>query len=354
MAWAGSGPFCGLLGGVLAIPLLAVPAGAQQPSAQAGGELPGKAMLQIQELLEAKEERTPAQRKVTSELLDAARQQSEPTVSVRQPSPDTDPVAEPGSVAVDIRADVTPAVLARIRALGGTVVNSVPRYQTIRARLPLAALEPLATLEAVQFIRPADQPIIQGVLERSAGVRAAVVPDKVDTSEGDVAHRANMARTTYGVDGTGIGIGVISDGVETLADQQATGDVPARVMVLPGQEGGSFSLGCGRRSSGTEGTAILEIVHDLAPGAELFFADGGGGSAQMAQNIEDLCAAGADIIVDDIGYLAASAFQDDVISQAISAAAANGCFYFSSAGNAGNLNDGTAASGKATLPREGR
>ena len=329
-------------GGCAGYPVLAVPAGAQQPPAQAGGELPGKAMLQIQELLDAKEARTPAQRKVISQLLDAARQQSEPSVSVRQEAADTDPVAEPESVTVDIRADVTPAVLARIRALGGTLVNSVAKYQTIRTRLPLAALEPLATLEAVQFIRPADQPIIQGVLERSAGVRAAVVPDKVDTSEGDVAHRANMARTTYGVDGTGIGIGVISDGVETLADQQATGDVPARVMVLPGQEGGSISLGCGRRSSGTEGTAILEIVHDLAPGAELFFADGGGGPAQMAQNIEDLCAAGADIIVDDIGYLRASAFQDDVISQAISAAAANGCFYFSSAGNAGNLNDGTA------------
>ena len=144
------------------------------------------------------------------------------------------------------------------------------------------------------------------------------------------------------MDGTGIGIGVISDGVETLADQQATGDVPARVTILPGQEGGSFPLACGGRSSGTEGTAMLEIVHDLAPGAELFFADGGGGRAQMAQNIEALCAAGADVIVDDIGYLRASAFQDDVISQAVSAAVANGCYYFSAAGNGGNLNDGTA------------
>ena len=342
MAWAGSGPFCGLLWGVLAIPLLAGPVGAQQPSLQAGGELPGKAMLQIQELLAAKEQRTPAQRKVISQLLDAARQPSELTVSDRQQAADTDPAAEPEPVTVDIRADVTPAVLARIRALGGTVVNSVPKYQIIRARLPLAALEQLATIEAVQFIRTADQPIMQRALERSALARAVAATSKVNTSEGDVAHQANMARQTYSVDGTGIGIGVISDGVETVADQQATGDVPAQVLVLPGQEGGSFPLACGGRSSGTEGTAMLEIVHDLAPGADLFFADGGGGSAQMAQNIEHLCAAGADIIVDDIGYLGASAFQDDVIAQAISAAAANGCYYFSSAGNGGNLNDGTA------------
>ena len=342
MTWVGAGPFCGLLWGVLAIPLLAGPVSAQQPPVQAGGELRGKAMLQIKELLAAKEQRTPAQRKVISQLLDAARQSSEPTVSDRQQAADTDPVAEPEPVTVDIRADVTPAVLTRIRALGGTVVNSVPKYQTIRARLPLTALEPLATLEAVQFIRPADQPITDQVLQRSDVARAVVATSKVNTSEGDVAHQANVARQTYNVDGTGIGIGVISDGVETLADQQATGDVPAPVLVLPGQEGGSFPLACGGRSSGTEGTAMLEIVHDLAPGAELFFADGGGGPAQMAQNIENLCAAGANIIVDDIGYLGASAFQDDVISQAISAASANGCYYFSSAGNAGNLNDGTA------------
>ena len=375
MARAGAVPFSGLLGAVLAIPLLAGPAGAQQPLAQTGGDLPVRAVRQIEALLAAKAQRTPAQRKVSSQFLEAQRttaqravnsqpldEQRTPTqrtmnsqlldalrTPLREPTAAgtallqaTDPYAKDERVMVDIRADVTPAVLARIQSLGGTVINSVPRYQSIRARLPLAALEPLATLEAVQFIRPADQPITDQVLQRSDVARAVVATSKVNTSEGDVAHQANVARQTYTVDGTGIGIGVISDGVETLADQQATGDVPGQVFVLPGQEGGSFDLACGGRSSGTEGTALFEIVHDLAPGADLFFATGGGGRAQMAQNIEDLCAAGADIIVDDIGYLGASAFQDDVIAKAITAAAANGCFYFSSAGNAGNLNDATA------------
>ena len=56
-------------------------------------------------------------------------------------------------VMVDIRADVTPAVLARIRVLGGTVINSVARYRAIRARLPLEAVEKLATLDVIQSIR---------------------------------------------------------------------------------------------------------------------------------------------------------------------------------------------------------
>ena len=303
----------------------------------------------IGDILARKTLRTPAQRKVSSQLLDARRAQvQEPTVTaepVRQQTMEAGAMDE--RVLVDIRADVTPEVLARIRELGGTVVNSVPRYRSVRAELPLAAVESLAELDEVQAIRPADMPVTHRQLpEPSSVVRTGTVhvvrSSKEDTSEGDVAHRADVARSTYGVDGTGIGVGVISDGVETLADQQATGDVAARVTVLPGRAGGPIPFACGGRSNGSEGTALLEIVHDLAPGAELFFADGISGAAQMAQNIEDLCTAGADIIVDDIKYLGA-AFQDDVIARAVSTVTANGCHYFSAAGNGGNKNDETAS-----------
>ena len=125
-------------------------------------------------------------------------------------------------VTLDIRANVTPAVLARIRALGGTVINSVPKYRAIRARLPLTALEPLATLGAVQFIRPADQAITNQALRRAAD-RATVTTSKHNTTEGDVAHQANVARRDYRVDGTGIGIGVLSDGIDTLAAPAGSG-----------------------------------------------------------------------------------------------------------------------------------
>ena len=149
-------------------------------------------------------------------------------------------------------------------------------------------------------------------------------------TEGDVAHRANLARRTHGVDGTGIGIGVISDGVRSLADRQVTGDLPARVTVLPGQAG-----------RGDEGTALLEIVHDLAPGAELYFATGFGGEARMAENIEALCEAGANVIVDDIGYALEAVFQDGIVSKGVNAAVTDGCYFFSAGGNDGNLTYGT-------------
>src|SRR5262249_53541107 len=77
------------------------------------------------------------------------------------------------------------------------------------------------------------------------------------TSQGDLTHRAADLRNWIGPDGTGIKIGIISNGVTNLASSQALGDL-GPVTVLPGQTG-----------SGDEGTAMLEIVHDLAPGAQL-------------------------------------------------------------------------------------
>ena len=285
-----------------------------------GGGLPARAVRQIQAILEAKQKRTPAQRKVDSQLLEEWQK--------AQGRPGADRM-----VTVDLRAEVTPEVLERIRELGGTVLNSVERYQAIRAQLPLSEVEALAAHEAVRSIRTADKAVTR---KRPRKLSPDILIDVLEagsrTTQGDVAHRANTARTTHGVDGTGIGIGVLSDGVGSLAARQATGDLPARVTVLAGQEG----------REGDEGTAMLEIVHDLAPGAELYFATAFGGMASFAENIEALCEAGADVIVDDVYYFVEGPFQDDIIAQGVNAAVDDGCFYFSAGGNAGNKNDGTA------------
>src|SRR5690606_27912250 len=102
---------------------------------------------------------------------------------------------------------------------------------------------------------------------------------KDDTSQGDVAHRADVIRRGAGVDGSGITIGVISDGVQSLSAAQASGDLPGppSLQVVPGQAG-----------EGDEGTAMLEIIFDLAPGANLWFATAGAFPGQMAENIEAL------------------------------------------------------------------
>ncbi len=96
-------------------------------------------------------------------------------------------------------------------------------------------------------------------------------------------------------------------------------------------------------ASSDEGRAMLQIVHDLAPKARLGFATANGGEVGFASNIRALAGfpnepnavAGfkADVIVDDIIYLAEPFFQDGIVAQAVDEVAATGVSYFSSAGN---------------------
>jgi hypothetical protein len=288
------------------------PAVAQQSRLSAGAE------AQIRALLEEKAVRTPAQRKISSRLLYASKQRQDDPLMRAVPSLRSSVrVERDGTALVDIEAEVTAALLRRIEALGGHIESSFARFEAIRAYVPLGRIEALAESPEVRSIRPADQ----------------AITNKINTSQGDVAHRANGARANFAVDGSGTKICALSNGVDALAGVQGSGDLPA-VDVLAGQAGSGF---------GTEGTAMLEIVFDLAPGADLGFATAFNGLAQFAQNILDLRdLLGCDVIVDDVFYFAEPTFQDGIIAQAVEQVVADGAVYFSSAGNSGNLNDGTA------------
>jgi hypothetical protein len=150
--------------------------------------LSAQVMDQIAALGREKESWTPTQRKIGSKLLLASKRQLQRPMVAGVPatrfSPDTDAA---GRVLVDIKSVVSDRLLMRIQSLGGLVINHSSRYSAIRAALPMAQLEVLAAESEVISIRPADKAFIQ----------------KVDTSEGVVAHRADTARTTFGVTGAG-------------------------------------------------------------------------------------------------------------------------------------------------------
>jgi hypothetical protein len=299
--------------------LAARPCGAQ--------ELSASAVREMRAMLAEKASRTPAQRKMATSLLMAQRNSrgeamvqglhALPRVAARAG------VDGAGMVVVDIRAIPTETLLRTIADVGGQVVSSYPSYQAVRARVPVRRLDDLAALPEVGFIRPKAKLLV---------FKGSV------TSEGDVAHAAAAARGGFGIDGSGVKVGVLSDGVDSLAGMQGTGDLPpncpaagACVTVVPGQAG-----------SGDEGTAMLEIIYDLAPGAKLFFATADGGPAAMATNIQTLRSTyGCDIIIDDGGYPDEGAFQDGPIAQAVSAVTSQGALYFAAAGNSGNMDAGT-------------
>jgi subtilase family protein len=87
---------------------------------------------------------------------------------------------------------------------------------------------------------------------------------------------------------------------------------------------------------------MAEIVYDLAPGVQLFFATADTGVASFAANIQTLRNTyGCDIIVDYFTYFNEGVFQDGPIAKAVNAVVASGALYFSSAANSGNLTSGT-------------
>ncbi len=147
------------------------------------------------------------------------------------------------------------------------------------------------------------------------------------TSQGDAAMGSDTARSLFNVDGTGITIGVLSDSYNNLGGAASDifgGDLPATgVNVLSDLGGGGTD----------EGRAMLQLIHDVAPGASLAFRTAFNGQADFAQGIIDLANAGADVIVDDVVYLNEPFFQDGIIAQAVNQVVAQGISYFSSAGN---------------------
>ena len=159
---------CWLLGVVVVLLLLVESVCAQPVQPDAKREATPTAR-QIEALLAQKAQRTPAQRKLSSQLLDMVGSQQPQASEDEVHRRDSDKPTSAKLVTVDIRADVTPALLARIRALGGTVINSVPKYRAIRAELPLNALERLAALDAVRTIRPADEAVTRKNRHDKAG-----------------------------------------------------------------------------------------------------------------------------------------------------------------------------------------
>jgi hypothetical protein len=313
-----------------------VPAFAQQ-------QIPTAGVAQIRALLLDKANRTPAQQKLDSQIIYNSRvalgQPAAPGIP-RSFTPSALEKSSDGLIHVDISANVTGDLLSAIVTIGGRVESSFPKYNSVRAWIPLSAAETLAGRADVRFIKPAEYG------HTNVGS---------DTT-GVIAHGANIVQAA-GITGTGLTIGVLSDGVTALAAEQAAGRLPPVVNVLSGQSGdGPGPCPAPPATPNVcpdEGTAMLEIVYSMAPGATLYFATGEGGEPQMASNIEALQAAGCDIIVDDVTYLDEPAFQDGTIAQAVDAVTTADALYLSSAGNSGNLDSFTSGTWEGDFSPDG-
>ena len=106
-----------------------------------------------------------------------------------------------------------------------------------------------------------------------------------------------------GKNGTGIKIGVIDLGFGSLANAQASGDLPPTGPNL------TVTDYTGTGTGGTNhGTNVAEIVHEMAPGASLYLAKIST-EVQLGQALDAMAAAGVKVINHSVAWYAA-AFYD--------------------------------------------
>jgi subtilisin-like proprotein convertase family protein len=340
----------------LAAMLAVTAAGGASAFAAETDRLSATAAGQIAALQDIKRSLAPAERKLDSRLAVALRQHANQSATARMPRLTTG--VSTGAAEVDVRSDsVDSDLVERLRDAGANVRHASKEYGTVRAAVPLSALAEVASWKDVERvdiasgamtargIRPAPPESKEARAERlERRMQAALTAQQgAIVSEGDKAHAADTARTRRRVTGVGVKMCALSDGVDSLAASQTAGELPA-VDVLPGQAG-----------DGDEGTAMLEILHDVAPNAELGFATAFTSDASFAENIRALrFQAGCDVIVDDVLYFNEHPFQDGPIAQSVNAVTADGALFFSSAGNEGNTIDGTAGNYEADFDHSGR
>ena len=232
-----------------------------------------------------------------------------------------------GRILVDIRVrDTSAATIRRLQATGAHPVFVDDALRIVTAEVPPPRLDALAAV----------QPQVLSVQEVLQPMVHATCPTGAFVSEGDTQLKAATGRSHFSVNGAGITVGVLSDSYNHL------GGAPTDVVngELPGATnpcGFTDPVAVQADGSGTdltdEGRAMSQIVHDLAPGADIRFATAWNGEQDFANQIRNLATAGAKVIVDDVSYWAEPMYQDGVVGKAVEDVTAQGVTYLSSAGN---------------------
>jgi len=244
--------------------------------------------------------------------------------------------------------------LAQLRAGGATIEIPDAARRRVQARVPATRLQSIAALPFVDFIR------LPTYARHLSGLT---------TTEGDRILRADVVRQQASLDGTGVRVGVVSDGLKGVFPSGctncsglsggpiATGDLPDSVGVrnsagvlvssTGGITGRSFQENgdleglppafpaCGFDGAGAEGTAMLEIIHDLAPGARLSFANTDT-DLSFVQAVNYLASTN-DIVVDDLGFFGDAFDGTSAVSAGTATALNNPAYpiraYFTAVGN---------------------
>lgn len=238
------------------------------------------------------------------------------------------------------------AAVEGLRAEDAAIVNVSRSYQTVTVAATPDELSQLQRVPRLAVAREVLTPI----------TAASTCPSGAVVSEGEQQLRAGEAggeaRQVFGVDGSGVTVGILSDSFDRATESVAGGEIATHAAddVETGDLPGSTNP-CGQTTpvdvlddseteGADEGRAMAQIVHDIAPGADLAFATAFAGETAFAENIEKLAkptgegGAEASVIADDVAYFEEPFFQEGPVGVAASKVTKErGVSYFSSAGN---------------------
>jgi hypothetical protein len=262
------------------------------------------------------------------------------------------PVSGPGSLLREGNRVLTEVRFSRgatagavdLREAGAAVVGVSPRYKIVTAAIRPDELGKLSNVPNLAAVTEVLAPSVAGAGDPvSAAITTPCFGE--ETSEGDEQLRAAQARAEFGVDGSGVKVGILSDSFDRdaftptgAAEDTLSGDLPGAGNPC-GRETPVEVLSDPEKKGEDEGRAMAQIVHDLAPGAELSFATAFKGLTNFASNVKALVTAGANVITDDVAYFEEPFFQEGPVGVAVKEATEAGVSYFSSAGN-NNLKNG--------------
>ena len=224
-------------------------------------------------------------------------------------------------------------LLAKLKKIcGSNPVRIFPKYEFGNITIPISKVFEVAKLQDINGI-VGIPPSIRNVTE---GLTLLNVDD---------LHN-------LGIEGECIRIGVISDGVggnpfvssnNALNDSNGLpgGELPGVSATLQGlnASGSQLHILDNQEVGNTaEGTAMLEIIHDLAPKSDLVFCQRNRNNVFLSDAIAALDNVGCDIIVDDVQNFCQSFYQTGIggnglIENSINNFYNNGGLYFSSVGN---------------------
>lgn len=173
------------------------------------------------------------------------------------------------------------AAAAAVRAAGGLVVATAPGM--VGAEMPLGSLRRLSESRAVWWVQSP----------------APVLPEAAHTSQGVALMNADDWHAA-GFRGQGVDVAVVDSGFEGRAAAKSAGDLPAGFKTKNYCDAGLDGAGGGT----PHGTAVAEVIYDLAPDADLWLVciDN---SLDFAKAITWMGANGIDIFNASLGFVAA-------------------------------------------------